>query len=189
MSREVDDLVRACAPTTRVRRGGRRGDRLARRLAIGGTAAVVALAGVGAAAASPWAPDWLAWDRVIGRTPGQCALLSVKVVPDRGAQGLDDPAVVAGRKHLATMDLDDLDYSRQLQEQRSMDVTDGVTGEYLGTGEELYTEEWIEFNAWSQAISAAVFDEVRRQGYDASKISIEGQSTGCAEEIERTPGR
>ncbi|WP_432576716.1 hypothetical protein [Kineococcus esterisolvens] len=113
----------------------------------------------------------------------------MKVVPYHGAKGVDDPAVLAGREYLATMDLDDLDYSRQLQDQRSMDVTDGVTGEYLGTGEELYTEDWIEFNAWSQAISAAVFDEVRRQGYDVSKVSIEGQSTGCAEEIERTPGR
>lgn len=180
VDREIADLVHSTArPAPR---------RLVRRLATGGAVAVLAMAGVGAAAASPWAPDWLTWDRVIAETPGQCALLSQRVVPAPG-HTTDDPAVLAGREYLATVDLDDLDYSRQLEAQRTMTVTSGELGTYLGRGEDVYTAEHLEYQAWTQAISEAVFAEVARQGFDATSIAIHGQSTGCSQEIERNSER
>lgn len=184
---QVHQLVKASAgerPTAAVARGGRwaRG----RRVATGAGVAALALTGVtAAAAASPGAPEWLSWvqwpaDTSITDGPGHCALHEMRVMPEGTA--VDDPAVVAARAYLVELDLDDVDYADELAEQKAMTVT-GVGVEPGGqTGEDFFSGEELEYNAYTNAISAMVWAEVERQGLDSEVVSIEGRGTGCAEQ-------
>ena len=184
--RELGALVRATAAGAPAA-DGRRHRRTGRRLVVGAGAAVVAFAGVTAAAASPSAPAWLAWadwtpDATVAEPPGMCSTLGLKVVPD-GAT-FDDPGVVAASRYLAGLQLDDVDYSEELVEQRQQVVTleDGVT---QVSGEEAHTDAELEHFAYWAAVTQMVYDEVERQGLDASHVSIEGHGDGCDPESPR----
>ena len=185
VQQEVRALVRATAAAAApagatVATPGRR-QRAGRRLALGAGAVVVAFAGVSAAAASPSAPGWLAWadwtpDATVMNTPGECALLGLKVVPN-GARA-DDPAVVAAGDYLAGLDLEDVDYSRELVEQRESVVTLEDGTEVLG--EDFHSDAHLEFFAYTAAINRMIYDEVERQGLDEQHVSIEGRGDGCS---------
>lgn len=183
--RELSALVRAAATSPSVVQG--RDRRTGRRLAVGAGAAAVVFAGVSVAAASPSAPAWIAWadwtpDATVSEPPGMCDTLGLKVVPDRA--GPDDPGVVAATRYLTGLRLDDVDYSEELVEQRQMLVTleDGVT---QVLGEDFRSDAELEYHAFYSAVTEMVFDEVRRQGLDASHVSIEGRADGCHPELPR----
>ena len=180
---QVRLLVRATADSTPDQQVRRR--RAGRRVVVGAGAAVVAFAGVSAAAASPSAPAWIAWadwtpDATVVQPPG-CDLLGLQVVPD-GA-GPDDPGVVAASRYLATLYLRDVDYSQELVEQQESVVTleDGTQLR----GDEFRSADQLEYWAYWSAVTRMVHDEVERQGLDAGHVSIEGRADGCEPEVPR----
>lgn len=183
---DVRLLVQAAAVGSQP--ASRRHRRTTRRLALGVGATAMTFVGVTAAAASPSAPGWLAWadwtpDATVADTPGRCAMLGLKVVPD-GA-GADDPGVVAARQYLAGLDLDDVDYADELVEQRAVVMTEGEGVPTGATAGELYSDAELEYRAYTDAINRMVYAEVERRGLDTSHVSIEGRANGCDEELFR----
>ena len=185
VQRELSALVRSTATSASIVPSRHR--RPGRRLVVGASAAAVAFAGVSTAAASPSAPAWIAWadwgsDSTVIDPPGMCSTLGLRVVPD-GA-GPDDPGVLAAARYLARLEPDDVDYSEELVEQRQSIVTleDGVT---QVRGEEFRSDAELEYWAYYSAVTQMVYDEVEQQGLDASHVSIEGRSDGCAPDVPR----
>ena len=179
VQRELSVLVRATAAAAQVRPAARRTS-ATRGLAVGAGAVAVLFGGVTAAAATPFAPTWLAWanwtpDKAVVDSPN-CAVLGLKVVP--AGVGPSDSGVVVARQYLATLDVADVDYTDELDEQRASVVTgDGVAPGT--TAADLNTDAELEQRALTKAIAEMVFGEVERQGFDSRNVSIEGRAEGC----------
>lgn len=166
--RELDSMVEAIAERSRVRRRNRRN--LARGMVALGA---LTLGGTAAAAATPGLLSALGWTPDVATTvilSGEVCDAEFKIHPSGSREGESDPAVLAARDYLLSLDLDaaNLAIAREDLRERGVDLAGRTEAE----------QEMDVFNHW---VVAGVFDELQRLGYDRERVSIES-AYRCDEE-------
>ncbi|GAA1767345.1 hypothetical protein [Agromyces humatus] len=150
-----------------------------RTLLVTAAASVLVFGGASAALASPSFQELLkgmSLDRstaLVGESGQDCATgWVIKAEPGVPA---DDPVVLEAQKILQAMDIDSIPIDPvTLQEQR--ELSDRFAKAAAARGEDPADLTWNdpELSALHSAVTFAVFDRLTAEGYDASRIHIEG---------------